>query len=525
MAKLIKQTEPLYTVRARSAETYFSPNKVSYATSSNPDGRGPRSKLRLLPLGKLDNDGIEKRIFDQLTATNGSGSKTSGWGDFLLTDVQCSMNEKMQIMEVFGDNFVSYFFGRSPTTFTMSGIIFDDIDNEWFPNFLEVYDKFIRGTQLARKSLLLEISLPNVIIIGSIVNFSYSQTAMRDTDIQFNMQVVAKAVTPKPINLPQVDNTSLTNVLKFSTLNKFMDQQGINSIKSLSGIRDLIQNPMTSPADINKGIQKLTTLFTSGLSTNNFMSQSDSLALQKDINSVSGPVSSAISQFINEVNGNKYGVCSTPQIDEATDSEAQADMSAGLNPYTAPLPGLPTSNVISGLASQFTGLVNNLQLGGTSSTLTGFKSSLFSPVFGFLSSITKTIKVVTGDLSKVLMSFTAPVNSVLRDISGLSNEVVKVTDLITSSINQIISIPKATINQITSTINNLRRAAGAITRIPFTLSSAVGELVQAGRIRQGAAVLHFGMGRKKNLPAIIQSSKTSSRSGSMTLPSAIRTLA
>ncbi len=506
MAKLIKQTEQLFTVRPRSAENYFGPKKVSYSSMEFPDGRGPRSKIRLLPLDTLDKDGIDKRIFNELVGTV-NGTQSKGWGDFLLTDVQCSMNEKVQIMEVFGDNFVSYFFGKSPTTFSISGILVDDIDNEWFPNFLEVYDKFLRGTQLARKSVLLELTLPNVIIIGAVTSFNYSQTAARDTDIPFSMQIVAKAVTPKPIDLPQVKPENVKDVLKFTSLDKFLDKTGINTIKAAANLTALVQAPTTSLAAINKGISDLSTLYASGLPsafTNNAAWAT-----------TGGNVSAAATKEFGQVNPIPVG--QTPTVDM---NEVYAnDYTAGLEPYTANKPGEAFSKAVNGVGT----LVSKLTLGGVASTLTGFKSSIFSPVFGFLSSITKTVKTVTGDISKVLMAFTSPVNSILRDITGVANEVTKVVGLITSSIDQLIGIPKKTLNEITQTINSLKRAAGAITRIPVSISSSVGELFTAARIKPGAAILKSGKGRKKNLPAIIRSG-ASSPSGSTVLPYTIRRL-
>lgn len=502
MAKLIKQTEPLFTVRPRSAENYFGPNKVAYSSKEFPDGRGPRSKIRLLPLDNLDKDGIDKRIFNELVGTV-NGTKSTGWGDFLLTDVQCSMNEKVQIMEVFGDNFVSYFFGKSPTTFTIGGILIDDVDNEWFPNFLEVYDKFLRGTQLARKSVLLELSLPNVVVIGAITSFSYNQNANRDTDIPFTMQVVAKAVTPKPIDLPQVKPESVKDVLKFSSVNKFLDKNGINTIKAASNLTALVQAPTTSLASINKGISDLSTMYASGLSS--------AFSGGAPLIQTGGPVNNAVTNEFGQVNPIPLG--QTPTID------SNVSYSTGVGPYSENKPGQDFSKITNGVGT----LVNKLTLGGVSSTLTGFKSSIFSPVFGFLSSITKTVKAVTGDISKILLSFTSPVNSILRDINGVTSEVLKVVNLITSSINQLIGIPKKTINEITAMINGLKRAAGAITRIPISISSSVGELFTAARIKPGAAILKSGKGRKKNLPAIIRSGSVS-YSGSITLPYTIRRL-
>jgi hypothetical protein len=89
-----------------------------------------------------------------------------GYTDFLLTSVSVSFDEKVQVVQTFGDSDVVYYFGKSPVIYSLSGMLIDDIDNGWFTKFIEAYSNIMRGTELARNYELLEITLPNMIIVG-----------------------------------------------------------------------------------------------------------------------------------------------------------------------------------------------------------------------------------------------------------------------------------------------------------------------------------------------------------------------
>ena len=124
----IKQTERGLTIRPRSTPLT---NKNKYTaergTIASIKLKSDRSKLDVigdLMAGGNSNQGLSEVASDLLSDT--------GYTDFLLTNIDVSFNEKVQVNEVFGDSEVVYYFGRSPVTFNLSGVIFDDIDNNWF---------------------------------------------------------------------------------------------------------------------------------------------------------------------------------------------------------------------------------------------------------------------------------------------------------------------------------------------------------------------------------------------------------
>lgn len=571
----IPQTERLFTVRPRS---------------TGRKDRGTRSKIRILPLDKqefINSSNIQKGIdipLNDLFSTD----ETGGWNEFFLTDVQCSMNEKVQVMELFGDNHVAYYFGKSPTTFQLSGLIFDSIDNDWFSRFLTIYENFLRGSKMAKNYALLEIMLPNMKIIGSVTMLNYAQNSSRDTDINFTMSVLAKSVELIPLSIPEITAASLLNTVDWPAAVGNLPRTALNSLKTYSSLLAYIQQPLTPSMDIfgmAAGLARIANPLASGLGLNaNTVNQ-----LTQAIQTVGGPITAAAGQsmgILNAAGNDMAGFINqaTPGLVNAANEALPSVINAG-NQILSQLPtgsqlGFPdislpnmeipninipnpsselsniqfpdfsgytqqlgdignsvmgsVSGALSGLGGPggFLGSMggnlggvlggNNQVLGGISSTLTGFKSGLFSPVFGFLSSITKIVASVTGNLSKVLMAFTSPVNSVLRDITQISREVIGITNFITTGVNNLVGIPKQTLNNITTMINTLRRAAGAISRLPINISDAFGALFKGGSITKGAVVLKSSHGRRINPAYLLNSGRRWTPSSSMTLPSTIR---
>lgn len=543
-SKPIKQEERLWTVRPRS---------------TGRRDRGAISKMRILPLDKqafLAASGTKTQPTNLF-----SEDQMQGWSEFFLTDVQCQMNEKVQVMEVFGDNHVAYYFGKSPTTFSLSGLIFDNLDSDWFTGFIETYENFLRGSKLAKNYALLEIMLPNIRIIGSVTGFNYNQNAARDTDIQFSMQILAKAVDMIPLSIPSVDSSSLSSAINWPKAIGSLPKSALNSAKTYANLLSFIQLPISPTTDLLGMASQLGNMFnpiSSGVDSS-YLSQADASA---GLIPTGGPVSNSLSSFTGA--GQSLGgvmkdtatslgsklegaVTYTPAYEDpetglgvaattTVDANKFKDFSSALmgsgdkitSSVSGAMPGLLSSgsDLFSKIGGSLGGTLggNNKVLGGISSTLTGFKSGLFSPVFGFLSSITKIVTSVTGDISKVLMSFTSPVNSVLRSINGISNEVMSITNLLTSSVGQLMGIPRQTLNNITQTINSLRKTAGAISRLPINIADSFGALYKGGSISRGAIILKSSHGRRINPAVILSSGKAWTPSSSMTIPSMIRKL-
>lgn len=226
--------ERLYQVIPRYAVNDSDPSK-GYNTAIAGGDRGTPAGIRLVsdadPMSKrtnLDSD-VQTTVAQIIKDMTEDGF---AYTDFLLTDVQVQMNEKVQISEVFGDTEVVYYFGKQPVMFNLSGIVIDDKSNNWFTKFLYMYSNIGRGSELARNGELIEIMLPNMVVMGSISGLTYSQNAQRDTDIQFNMQIIAKRIKPvgaAPLTGPITNNNLL---MTLSPDSSFRDMSQINAMKN-----------------------------------------------------------------------------------------------------------------------------------------------------------------------------------------------------------------------------------------------------------------------------------------------------
>lgn len=227
----IPQIERAFTVRPRSTPM---DNDNSYTSE-----RGPFASIKLLTnqtsseVVSAVTSGNTPQIGQGIDSVATALTSEGGYTDFLLTNIDVSFNEKLQVNEVFGDSEVVYYFGRSPVQFNLSGILFDDVDNNWFYRFMVSYWSILRGTQMAKNHHLCQINLPNMTLTGTICGMNYSQDATRDTDIRFNMQFIAKSIVPRPVLLPsEILNN---NALKLDLSNlpgKFTDMAMINNIKN-----------------------------------------------------------------------------------------------------------------------------------------------------------------------------------------------------------------------------------------------------------------------------------------------------
>jgi hypothetical protein len=522
---MIEQIERLFTVRPRS----------SVERGQNTGDRGTRAKFRLLSSDASRGERREVGNFSTKENANYIVSRLTnqapgaGYADFLLTNVNVTLSEKVQVTQTFGDAEVVYYFGKAPIYYNISGYLIDDVDNQWFTNFVEMYTNILRGTELARNYEMVELVLPNIALIGSVTSFGYNQSADRDTDIPFTMQLHIKQATVIPVRIPShpLDpDVALLNFTKAEGFSTFTSITQINSLKSKANeLQKAIQNPLSSVADVRKVLDKVGSLGDVAA----MRGKSSSLSGQTDIKNVmqaasttGGLIGKGIDASVNasrkvfggpEITetpdplanldlgndfGDVMGGAMAPEVarsmqkeQDASDIEGWTDAGLDMPPgfqeiVTANTPAFLDSPATSSAAS--------------TTTVIGFRASLFSPVFGVLTSITKVVTTTGRDISKIFSSFTNPVNSVLRDIVGVTNQAVAI-------VNAIVQVPLNALTSIRDTITALKNVKGIITRLPETIAQSIKRLFRVGIFNGGAAFLSKG-GKKPGVKtALLNSGK------------------
>jgi len=188
IARINQEGERLFTVRPRyNATSEDNPTRGEAATlrlvlSEKPDA----STINALTAGMPYFEAIAfKRMMNQ---DEGNG----GYKDFIMTDLSYDMSEKYQVFHTFGGHEAVYFYGQNPLAIRVSGVLTDDLDNDQFARFAQLYTNHLRGTKAAQNYAIVELALPNATFFGSITNISFQQNAARDTDIGFTMGFLVK---------------------------------------------------------------------------------------------------------------------------------------------------------------------------------------------------------------------------------------------------------------------------------------------------------------------------------------------
>lgn len=452
----IAQTERLFTVRSRGA----------FVNQSAGGDRGNRAYIKLLtsnpsaPRSGTEGGFAEPAILqgdgnplDQ--AINSGSSKYGGYADFLLTGIRCSLDEKMQITETFGDGEVVYYFGRQPIMFSFSGILVDSQDNDWFTQFVTMYGHVMRGSKLAQNYELLKIVLPNMELVGTIPHMSWQQDSQNDVQIQFEFQFLAKQVIPlavTPLNGP-LSNSA--NLIDFGTADSFLSQKGINSVRAQAGaVLQSISNPKSSIGDIGA-------------------------ALLGYGHGVSGGLGSLIGP----------GRLSPP----------------GVTGLSQAIDGI--TGTVNGVTSSITDIFHSI-----SSNLAGVRASLFSPIYGVLSSLTKLVRSINGDVSKIFNSMISPVADIIRDVVNISSQAAGLVNLVNRSLHAGFGIVGLGDNA-RAYFGSLLNTRGSLSTQPWTATMSIRQLVSLGRIplnsgfmqNQPRAVLSSSSGALPSKAALLNS--------------------
>ena len=159
---------------------------VSISQSGDPDS-AKQNFLAGLP------EGSTKELAKILIGANAGGSGGTGFIDFLLQRVDEQVQEKVQITETLGDNYVAFFFGQQPPVFTYSGTLFNSKQDDQRLGMMQLYQAILRGTQLARRKALMRLRYDSVIVSGTLMNMNQTLMAENELAIPFSFQLLVKS--------------------------------------------------------------------------------------------------------------------------------------------------------------------------------------------------------------------------------------------------------------------------------------------------------------------------------------------
>jgi hypothetical protein len=140
-----------------------------------------------------------RKLAESLASIGGdaaTGEKKVGLGyiDFLLQSAQEVYQEKVQVVDVVGDNFVAYYFGAKPPIFQYSGVLLNSAQDDWRSAFTIIYNDIIRGTELARRKAVVTLSYDDMAVTGSIMGMSQLFSAEQQLASSFNFSMLVQRI-------------------------------------------------------------------------------------------------------------------------------------------------------------------------------------------------------------------------------------------------------------------------------------------------------------------------------------------
>jgi len=103
------------------------------------------------------------------SSSPGGYTSEQGTHNFILQSVTESRQEKVQIIETFGDHF-AFFYGQKPIILQVRGMLFNSRDFNWKNEFLANYDRFLRGTKCVENKSRVFLGWDDAIAQGYLLN-------------------------------------------------------------------------------------------------------------------------------------------------------------------------------------------------------------------------------------------------------------------------------------------------------------------------------------------------------------------
>jgi len=117
-----------------------------------------------------------------------------GYIDFLLQTATHAFNEKMQVSETLSDSYVAFFFGHAPPVFQYQGTVLNTYQDDWTMRMFRIFRDLGRGTQMARRNLILRLKYDSMIVSGVMTQFTWSLQAGAEMSVPFSFSLLVKDI-------------------------------------------------------------------------------------------------------------------------------------------------------------------------------------------------------------------------------------------------------------------------------------------------------------------------------------------
>lgn len=109
--------------------------------------------------------------------------------DFSILQLQESREERVQVVETFGENFV-FFFGERPRFLSVGGVLVNSKNFPWRSLWWDNYDRYLRGTKCVESRARVYLAWDDVVVEGYIVSASATDSSAEPHQIPFNFSML-----------------------------------------------------------------------------------------------------------------------------------------------------------------------------------------------------------------------------------------------------------------------------------------------------------------------------------------------
>ena len=141
-------------------------------------------------LSVVTSNGERVALVDSSGPADDAGIGRSGENhNFILQSVQFARQERFQVQETFGD-FYTFFFGERPTTATINGLLVNTKDFNWKNEFMNNYERYLRGTRCVETRSRVYLGFDDVILEGYILNVSNAYSSQSPYLVPFSFSLL-----------------------------------------------------------------------------------------------------------------------------------------------------------------------------------------------------------------------------------------------------------------------------------------------------------------------------------------------
>ena len=199
-------------------------------------------------------DDATKQIFAVLA---GDGSYGGGYGyiDFILSQANHNLEEKVQVSETLSDNYTSFFFGHKPPLFQYAGFLMNTFQDDWTMQMLRLFRELGRGTALARRGLLMHLKYDSMIVSGAMLDFKWLHNGQTEAADSFSFGFLVKKIN---IIYGGVGRVTALDFISTEMLDDLKFAPNKMTLGDIESTHSYVQVPATDKAATNmpKGVKK-----------------------------------------------------------------------------------------------------------------------------------------------------------------------------------------------------------------------------------------------------------------------------